>query len=122
VTAVTSSADLYLTTKQIQLISVVGQRNDDGSAIDLDELLERLPYQPSKQSVQFSLRALVKRGLLAKSEATELRRGRKRRLLELTEAGKTFLGSRARSHSATSFMVAADEDEGLEALEALKIG
>lgn len=82
---------MHLTTKQIELLSTIGRRNPDGSALDLDQLIERLPYHPSKQSVQFSIRALIARGLIQK-DAPEKRRSRTRTLISLTETGQMMVG------------------------------
>jgi len=82
---------MHLTTKQIELLTTIGRRNPDGAAVDLDQLIERLSYQPSKQSIQFSIRALIAHGLIQK-DAPEKRRGRTRTLISLTEAGQIMIG------------------------------
>lgn len=60
---------------------------DGEAAIDLDQLLERLDYQTTKESLQFSLRALIGHGLIRKAER-ELRRDRIRQTLVPTTYGK----------------------------------
>lgn len=60
---------------------------DGDAAIDLDQLLERLDYKTSKESLQFSLRALIGHGLIRKAER-ELRRDRIRQTLVPTTYGK----------------------------------
>lgn len=102
---------MHLTAKQIELINVIGKRNEDGGAIDLDQLLERLSYRTSKQSIQFSIRALIKHGLIEKS-ASEKRRGRTRTLLSLTELGEQMVGVRR----PVSFVVPLGEEDVLEEL------
>ena len=82
---------MNLTSKQIDLLLTIGKRNPDGGALDLDQLIERLPYKPSKQSVQFSIRALIAHGLIQK-DAPEKRRGRTRTLISLTETGQMMIG------------------------------
>ena len=62
---------MHLTTKQIELLTTIGRRNPDGAAVDLDQLIERLSYQPSKQSIQFSIRALIAHGLMQKASFVE---------------------------------------------------
>lgn len=79
---------LNLTKKQRLIMGVILEGNrakdpSDFSWVDLDQLLERLPYKTTKESLQFSIRALVNRGLVEKGD-TELRRGRKRRTLRPT--------------------------------------
>ena len=80
---------MILSDKQQQILTVLTQanRSKHGHFISwchLDELLERLKYQPSKQSMQFSLRALIAKKLVVKGEL-ELIEGRKRRNLIPTQ-------------------------------------
>lgn len=77
---------MLLTTKQIQIMSIVIRMNEDGSFVDLDQLLERLPYETTKQSIQFSVRALVAKELIEK-KPREKRRERSRVILAPTELG-----------------------------------
>lgn len=76
---------MNLTQKQKAILALIVKANPDGP-IDLDQLIERLPYTTSKESMHFSIRALVGKGLIVKG-ATELRRGRSRRLIEVTPLG-----------------------------------
>ncbi|MFP3342679.1 hypothetical protein R0J87_09225 [Halomonas sp. SIMBA_159] len=81
-----------LTEKQIQILSVIHQhRMDQDEAVDMDQLLAELPYTTSKESMQFSLRALIKKGFIKKNDQWAVRRGRARRTYDLTEFGKTML-------------------------------
>jgi hypothetical protein len=80
---------MRLTDKQIEVVCKVAAGNPDGSLIDLDELLERLSYKPSKDSIHFSIRALVKHELVEK-RGVEKRRGRQRGLLGVTVLGQHF--------------------------------
>lgn len=75
-----------LTEKQIEILKLVVKGNSDGSFIDLDQLLERLSYKPSKAALQFSLRFMAERGLLEK-KALENRRGSARRIYSCTAKG-----------------------------------
>ena len=77
---------MHLTTKQLHILSTVIKGNPDGSFIDLDQLLERLPYETTKQSIQFSIRALIAKKLLMK-HPREKRRGRSRVILSATDLG-----------------------------------
>lgn len=83
-----------LTTKQIQILKTIraGAPAPDGGVdpIDLDLLLDNLPYVTTKESMQFSIRALVARGLIEKTAPT-LRRGRKRVCYGLTVDGVEVL-------------------------------
>lgn len=79
-----------LTSKQRQILLTLKMQSADGDFMDLDELLMRLPYRTTKQSLQFSIRALIGHGLIEK-KGLAIRRGRQRRLLGLTPAGYEFL-------------------------------
>lgn len=77
---------MQLTDKQIEQMKVIVTGNPDGSVVDLDQILERLSYGPSKQSFQFSLRALINKGLVLKG-IRESRRGRERQTIIPTALG-----------------------------------
>lgn len=84
-----------LTVKQIQILQTINQHwLTHRQEIDVDQLLESLPYQTTKQSMQFSIRALIKKGVILKCEC-EVRRGRQRRILKITDHGKRLLGIRS---------------------------
>jgi DNA-binding PadR family transcriptional regulator len=83
---------MNLTNKQLQLINLLGKRNSDGSALDLDQISDGLPYKPSKQSLQFSIRALIAHGLIQK-DAPVHRRGRMRCVISLTRNGEQVAGT-----------------------------
>lgn len=78
--------DRMLSAKQWQIMDVIIRANPDGTWVDFDQLLERLDYKPSKQSMQFSIRALLGRGLIEK-KPTELRRNAQRRVFAPTSKG-----------------------------------
>lgn len=75
-----------LSPKAWEIMNVIIRGNPDGSWVDLDQLLERLSYKPSKASIQFSIRALIDRGLIERKPFEE-RRGQKRRVLGPTAKG-----------------------------------
>lgn len=103
---------MHLTQKQIELLRVIGARNEDGSAVDLDQILELLSYQTTKQSLQFSIRALIAHALI-KKDAPEKRRGRTRTLISLTQAGEVMNGSAKKQ---ASFVADVEEDAMMEEL------
>lgn len=82
-----------MTANQLEILQHVGAGGPDGP-LDFDQLLERLTWKPSKESAQFPIRALVKRGLLLKGEL-EYRRGRRRVMYHLTEEGRLTLDPRS---------------------------
>jgi len=81
---------MYLTEKQIQIMATVVRANPDGSYLDVDQLVENLPYRTTKQSIHFSLRALIKKGLLIK-HPKELRRDRIRIIIAPTLLGMSTM-------------------------------
>lgn len=60
--------------------------NPDGSFLDLDQILLGIPTRRSKQSMQFTIRSLIERGLIVK-KAREIRRDRSRITYAATLAG-----------------------------------
>ncbi|HBM2881092.1 TPA: hypothetical protein LVL09_004914 [Klebsiella oxytoca] len=79
---------MNLTSKQKDIIKTVNLGYERGHLLDLDELLEILPYRTSKQSMQFSLRALIKKGLIEKHDC----RPRGETLHHRRTLGLTILG------------------------------
>jgi hypothetical protein len=82
-----------LTKYQVEILQHL-QGADQNEPLDFDQLLEKLSWEPSKESAQFSLRALTAKSLIAKSETLRLRRGRKRVCYLLTKDGATALDPR----------------------------
>ena len=76
--------------KQLAIVQTLRRGNADGSFMDLDQLMEALPYRVSKQALQFSLRYLTEYGLIEK-KPREKRRGRIRAIWGLTLLGFKFL-------------------------------
>lgn len=99
---------MYLTQKQVEVLRVIAAGNTDGTDADLDEILERVSYKPTKQAIQFSIRALIEHGLIEKTGA-EKRRGRKRVLITATALGKHFAA--ANSHSVASAILETEIEE-----------
>lgn len=99
---------MYLTAKQIEVIRVVAAGNPDGSVADLDEIIDRVSYKPTKQAIQFSIRALIEHGLIEKV-GTDNRRGRRRTLIAATVLGQHFAA--ANKTSVASAIL--ESDEGL---------
>jgi DNA-binding MarR family transcriptional regulator len=77
---------LRITKKQILLIAAISEVNEEGGFTDIDQILENLEYRTSKQSLQFSLRALIKNGF-AEKRGLECRRGQSRVVISLTKRG-----------------------------------
>lgn len=64
-----------------------------GEPPDLDQVLELLSWMPSKPSVQFTIRAMIDKGLISKRPA-ELRRGRVRVTFAIEKLGRQALDPR----------------------------
>lgn len=81
-----------VTPYQLEILQHVARGGDDG-LLDFDQLLDLLSWMPTKESSQFTIRAVVKKGLLSKGELT-YRRGRRRVLYSLTPDGQAVLDPR----------------------------
>ena len=80
---------MTLTDKQKDIIKTLKLGYERGHLLDLDELLEVLPYKTTKQSIQFSIRALIKKGLVEKGHTRQRSDNRyHRRTLGLTTLGR----------------------------------
>ncbi|EEY5722542.1 hypothetical protein FZN30_00915 [Escherichia coli] len=80
---------MTLTDKQKDIIKTLNLGYQRGHLLDLDELLEVLPYKTTKQSIQFSIRALIKKGLVEKGHTRQRSDNRyHRRTLGLTTLGR----------------------------------
>lgn len=88
------------TDKQVILLNLILKGNDDGTFLDIDQLLEALPYETTKASLHFSLRALIKHGMIEKRER-EKRRCRMRRVIAPT--GNAYLAF-GRAHPTPELM------------------
>lgn len=105
-------SNLFMTNKQIQVMKVILKGNgadESGNFIpvDIDQLLERIPYETTKASMQFTIRYLIKKGCITKEH--EIRRSYNRAIYIPTEQGKSmmkqedehWLAEQARSISAS---------------------
>lgn len=84
-----SEETFRLTNIQICILSAIMKGDGDGGFADIDQIIDRLPHKPSKASLQFSLRALCKRGFIEK-KGLEKRRSRKRVTYDLTELSRSM--------------------------------
>lgn len=80
---------MLLTPKQLEIVRIVAAGNPDGSNTDLDEILERASYKPTKQAIQFTIRSLVHHELIEKV-GSEKRRGRARVVIKATPLGEHY--------------------------------
>lgn len=63
-------------------------------ALDIDQLLERVPYETTKETIQFTLRSLGTRGYAQKGLSKVYRRGKWRVVWKLTESGQKYVSRR----------------------------
>lgn len=89
---------MTLTDKQEAVLTTVVKGNPDGSFVDLDQLIDEVPYKTTKEAIQFVIRSLIKKGLMEKKD-TEKRRGRRRAVLGATPEGYAFLSRRRIAHN-----------------------
>lgn len=85
---------MHLTPKQIAILGVVvkGNGKDDAGRFipcDLDQIIDRVDYKPTKEAIHFSIRNLIGKELILKS-GTENRRDRRRVLISPTELGRNL--------------------------------
>lgn len=73
---------MKLTKKQVDIILTMSKMEQP----DLDQILESIPYETTKESFVFSMRAMINKDLI-KKEGLVFRRGKQRRLISLTETG-----------------------------------
>ena len=77
---------MKLTEKQEQVLETIVKGNQDGSFCDLDQVIDQVPYDTTKASIQFIIRNLMNKGLIYK-KPTEKRRGRRRVVIGPTSQG-----------------------------------
>lgn len=86
---------MRLTDNQLKILRILGDKNEDGSDVDLDQLLDTLAVEydwvTSKAALQWSLRQLIKMELVERM-GREVRRHRARRILKLSPLGSKVMG------------------------------
>lgn len=94
-----------LTTKQFQLMDVIVKGNGESGHCDMDQLLERLEsehnWKTTKESLQFSIRALRAKGFIRK-DGKEKRRGRLRMVIAPTIEGYKVFGTNTAKQTSPS--------------------
>lgn len=75
--------DEILTIRMLMILELVMARNGDGSLKDLDQLIEEVDYDVTKQAIQHTIRFLIRKGMMEKA-GTEKRRGRRRQTYRAT--------------------------------------
>lgn len=80
---------MNLSEKQVSVLIAIHRENADKSLVDLDQLIERQPYETNKPAIQFIIRNLVQKKLIEKT-GTEVRNGRRKILLQTTTLGAMY--------------------------------
>lgn len=83
-----------LTPYQLEILEAVRKAAAEGYDIDLDQLLDTLSWKPTKQSLQFSIRALIAKKMILKA-GMQIRRGRKRVCFCLTREAEAVFDPRS---------------------------
>ena len=109
---------MRLTKKQVEIMKVVIAKNPDGSSVDFDQLIERVSYETTKDSMHFSVRALINKGLIFKDEP-EKRRDRQRTIITPTVRGFEALVEAGVIPSSRGFLLSASETSLMEELDGL---
>ena len=81
---------MLLTFRMLLILDVIYRRNSDGSLVDLDQLIERVSYDVTKQAIQHSLRAMLEKGVIEKA-GREKRRDRSRMTYRVTKLGHDLI-------------------------------
>ena len=86
---------MRLTIKQIELLTVIARGNGENDPLDLDQILDNLAYETTKQSLQFSIRALMVHKLIIRGEMQQRARPGRESQEEPEEDGQESLKSRS---------------------------
>jgi predicted transcriptional regulator len=108
-----------LTPKQLQVL-LAARPSAAGELADLDQILERVPYRTTKDSMQFTIRALIRHGMLEKA-GMQLRRGRQRICYRLTGLAVAIVSPapEAESTEEAPALTLSELSEQLSALEVI---
>lgn len=81
-----------LSDKAKNVLSVIGDKNPDGSLLDTKQMTECVNYKVSREAITFTVRYMEQKGLVEKA-GKEIRRNRARQTFKLTEKGEALLNS-----------------------------
>ena len=73
-----------LTIRMMMILELVMKRNPDGSLKDLNQLIEEVDYDVTKQAIQHTIRFLIQKNMMEKA-GCEKRRGKSRVTYRATE-------------------------------------
>lgn len=81
---------MLLSNKQMELLRTIHQKNADGSLVDLDQIVAAQSYPTNKPSMQFIVRSMIGKKLIAKV-GTEVREQRRKVLFDTTGLGEKYI-------------------------------
>lgn len=81
---------MLLSAKQMELLRTIYNKNADGTLVDLDQIIAAQSYPTNKPSMQFIVRSMVGKKLIAKV-GTDVREKRRKVLFETTELGNKYV-------------------------------
>ncbi len=85
--AVEYASNYPLYPKQVEALRVIANEANGNAPQSLDAIISNMTYTVTKQSFQFTLRSLIKRGLVEKV-GRQTSYGKSRRMIKITELGR----------------------------------
>jgi repressor of nif and glnA expression len=101
---------MRLTVKQIELLTVISKGTQSGTSLDIEQILDGINYETTKESLQFSLRALIKHKLIIK-KGMEKRRCYNRVVIEATAFGCQEILEIERETPFPPYVLSVEDDE-----------
>lgn len=100
-TEVFTMSNFNITTKQTAVMKALSSKLSThdkplDEQVDIDQLIDCLEYDVTKEALQFTLRSLAKRGFVQKGGSLVFRRGKRRVVWSLTKEGASIY---LRNHS-----------------------
>lgn len=94
-------SNFNITTKQTAILKALSSHKSTFDAplderMDIDQLIDTVEYDVTKEAIQFTLRSLSKRGFVEKGSGLVFRRGKQRVVWALTKEGASIY---LRNHS-----------------------
>ena len=89
-----------ITKNQLELLHFVIDCEAGGAMADLDQIIDKMSWEPTKESIQFTIRAMVGKSFIEKS-GLQSRRGRNRVCFKVSIKGKQVLDPRGLLPEAT---------------------
>lgn len=101
---------MRLTVKQIELITVISRATQNGECLDFEQILDRINYETTKQSLVFSIRALIKHKMIIK-KGFEKRNNRLIMTIEATPLGCSTVNPLESKTPQPAYVLSVEDDE-----------